>query len=1146
MSIDWLSHVPRERDESAEPAARASRRSTTAVPAGAQRDGAANGDGGPPRARSLVFRAPPTLGPGSAADQWVPLGPHVTLRGQATRHPRISGRCRAIAVSPEGQRVYAGTAQGGTWFSGDGGEHWLPLDFHATTRKLDGELGEANALAVGSVAVRFGAAGDGSQDVVYVGTGEQKFIKYAPLPLDMQGVGVRVATGPAPQVRAGGPTFDPWVLEATDLAGAAILRLVVDDQTGDVWAATTRGLFKRPAGGGSAWDKVDTGLDEEQITDVVVTRGDKGGPRRVYVASSEPRLVFRLAGQTGAFTEVSLPDVGLPKPVPVTMVVLTEGNVPDQAVVYVLADGPRLWRVHDAAAEIVEGLPSDVFGEQATYDMAIAVHPASQDTIAVGGSGTQRTPTDEFEAALYVGMVIKSGTGGWSFVGGSKPASGPPLSFVGTGVHADVHDLSWVPGPAGGPTQLWVACDGGVFRSTQDGKDGTFAQRNTGIGSVEAQYVAQHPDSDTILLVGTQDNGSIRALSPETWALATLGDAGGVAIDPLDPRRQLAQYLHTEWSRSLDGGATFSEVTLMSAAPTVLDTDRYKAAYDAEKEASSPYCNAAVIANGTTTQLAVGTDRVWLSLDWGSNWVTIPSGKNPYDPLGPGPDRTTDVLDDRGKIFVLKWASPDALHVLTRDGVYLYSRASAPGSPWTRARRYDRPQVQRDTKRKTPSGQIPASMELTDLASHDLHRGGLGSLYASTSGVGDEHVWWFDGQGHWLKTGLPVDSPVHALVVDPAHPEVVYAGTDVGVWKGVGAFPAPGAGDPTWTWTQYSNALPEAACIDLVFHEKARLLRAALRGRGVWEVALDGVQQQPTAYLRAHAFDSRRSPIPASGKGAQDPLSDPANPVPMRLDASPDVRVYRAVGSAPPPLPVKTYDAFDLWVIQSGLRALGKNIEATGVFDAATQSANAEVSPLPRTQAEWDARLAGPSSNRPAFDHDPPDAADVNVNLRDEPDRRSPPITSCATGAGGARVWVVVHGRDWRALAPDRVAVFVLRTAFNGHTDLAGLPALPVNWATSLRGDLTAATKGAWLNGTAWSYLDPATPFVRPQRAVDPREAQAVQFDVPAAAWPVGDWLLLAIVHADDDPLTATETDVATLVRQRRHAAARSVRRFAP
>ena len=76
---------------------------------------------------------------------------------------------------------------------------------------------------------------------------------------------------------------------------------------------------------------------------------------------------------------------------------------------------------------------------------------------------------------------------------------------------------------------------------------------------------------------------------------------------------------------------------------------------------------------------------------------------------------------------------------------------------------------------------------------------------------------------------------------------MVYAGTDVGVFKGVGTFPADG--DATWAWTHLSDALPEAAVVDLAVHRR-RLLRAALRGRGVWELALDGVEQGPQAMLR--------------------------------------------------------------------------------------------------------------------------------------------------------------------------------------------------------------------------------------------------------------------------------------------------------
>jgi hypothetical protein len=161
------------------------------------------------------------------------------------------------------------------------------------------------------------------------------------------------------------------------------------------------------------------------------------------------------------------------------------------------------------------------------------------------------------------------------------------------------------------------------------------------------------------------------------------------------------------------------------------------------------------------------------------------------------------------------------------------------------------------------------------------------------------------------------------------------------------------------------------------------------------------------------------------------------------------------------------------------------------------------------------------------------------------------------TGDGLVRIYVTVHSRHWQPVAADHVAVFVLKTPFNGNADLAGLPALPDGWAGSVVADLTAApsARGAWLTGSpAWSYVDPPNPFRRLPRSMDPNAPQVVMFEVVLASsatdWPANGWLLLALFHATEDPLTTlttptTETNVRTLVRTNRHVAARSVRRFA-
>jgi hypothetical protein len=1310
--------------------------------------------GQPPRVTTLptgvVRNSPPTNSAGGASDEWVPLGPSVVLNGQADLHPRVSGRVRAIAVSPDGKRIYAGTALGGTWYSGDSGARWMPLDFFASTRDLTGVLAEANALSVGAVAVAFGAADDGSQDVVYVGTGEQKSRGYWSLPDRVLGVGIRVATGPVPAVLAGGPAADPWTLEATNLAREAVYGVVVAPF--GVFAATTKGLFRRPAGDKANWERVNTGLGDGHYSDLLLASGEGAGGPRLYVSKADGHVAWSDDGQDGGahWHAVALPDfpqpvfranrtqqqladallessgfagtvaladvsddakapdarwatassndvdtivrVGFPTPpgnvggqqrfaaavrknaasgagTPtaridlyesgtlkasgterpviaadkqtitqefdldalaiadptgagiearvfttksggaaagarasadigavswdqvtyqataraerIRRVALARGNAPGQAVVYALADGPRLWRIRDSTAARVLGLPFDLFGDavagtdQSEYDMAIAVHPSAdavhRDRIVVAGSA-RLSPRNEWNASMFSARLEDPfPRDDWRFPGDAA------RHWAGVGVHPDVHELAWVTG-TGGADELWVGCDGGVFRSRPftpappDDEHVTFAwePRNDGLASVEAIYLAQHEasaslvavgfhDDGALVLAGTQDNGAQLRIGLEAWQQPRGGggDAGGVAIDPNAPRRMLAQATKTLWRRSLDGGASFDDVTLFQPPPAAAGAAVQSAYVDAQKAetaAAGFYCVAAAIDKAGTTQLVVGTNRVWYSEDWGSTWRTLPTGTDPYGAAVAGaPNPAQDVLaagESEQRIVVLRWAGPDRLYALTGTGIWRLDRA---GAAWAAPMRlYNRAAVAAAHKAKNPppSDQIPDDTPLTELAVQDP---AAGRVYAGTTGAGRQHVWFHDGT-RWRSAGLAVDSPVHAIIVDPDHNETVYVGTDVGVWRGVGTFPA--GGDPTWAWEHYSNGLPEASCVDMVIHKPTRVLRAALRGRGVWEVALDGVVQGPEAFLRAHPYDARRRPVPSPA--GRDPLADP--PADLRLDASPDVRVWRAPGQPVfVPNPMALSAGFNAWRMQLALLAAGRPVELTGRYDVPTRDAIvARKAALGLPEAPffdasvWNALLGqgAAEANRLPFG-DPPDHAALAGQppilpgpLRDEPDLGAAPAASCAT-SDRARVFVVVHARFWRALAAGRVAVALLRTPFAGNADLSGTAALPADWATALRGDIAGNTAVAFFGNPSWSYANQAQAFLRPPHDVDAAGPQVVGFDVDLAApaWPAVGWLLLAVVHAEDDRLVTTEVDVATLVRTDHHVAARSVRR---
>ena len=104
---------------------------------------------------------------GAGSVNWTPIGPSVVSTPWGIVE---AGRMTSITAGPGGTRVYAGPANGGVWFSADGGANWAPLDDYIVSPSLFGGSAEADSLSVGAVAVRFGASAIAYE--LYVGTGE--------------------------------------------------------------------------------------------------------------------------------------------------------------------------------------------------------------------------------------------------------------------------------------------------------------------------------------------------------------------------------------------------------------------------------------------------------------------------------------------------------------------------------------------------------------------------------------------------------------------------------------------------------------------------------------------------------------------------------------------------------------------------------------------------------------------------------------------------------------------------------------------------------------------------------------------------------------------------------------------------------------
>ncbi|WP_259384421.1 hypothetical protein [Bacillus thuringiensis] len=887
----------------------------------------------------------PPGGPGSV--NWTPIGPSVVANGQATPAsgalwgPAVSGRINAIVVGPGGSRVYAGAANGGLWFSEDGGANWRPLDDYVSGFASGVD---SDSLSVGALAVRFGASA--TNDDVYVGTGEPggNLDGYF-------GIGIRHSSS--------GGTPGTWTLEATNLSGKAIYRIVIDpDNPTLVYAATTDGLYQRPTSGSPTnWTRVTSSnfTNSNGTTSDIVVAGS-GNTKRYFVAFTGDQVY---SSTDNGLTWTSITGISSPG-----RVVLATGES-DPSVVYALNQDGRLYRLVGTVFQQVNGVPNALFfGNQGWYDLILAVDPSNANTVYLGGDLT--LDNNQWNLSLYKGTITGS-AGSYTFPFNSandvftNPSTGQPDSsnvpndptWIGRGIHADAHAIAFATNLDGSHngSNVWIGTDGGLFQSTISAARGSFLPRNTGLAITQMTYIAQNPDTDAVLFSGSQDNGSMRTVGEQAWLELLQGDGGGIAVDPNNPYRVMRQYVRSSLSASSDGGNSWNSLNF---PPITSNTPLQRTAANTEGGATSFYCPIAVSPKGSLpTLVAFGTNRLWLSNDWGgtttSSWITLPTGTNPYIPATPSD--TQDVLDG-SSIIAIAFASSTRLFAATQTGIWRFDNT---GGTWSRTA-------------ITTTG-LPAIRIITDLAVHDST---TGSFYITLGGASVDHVWFFDG-GNW-HSSFPVttlDIPAHAVIVDPSHQEIVYIGTDAGCWKGTRSL---SGSTNTWTWNPFSQGLPEAAITNLAFHERTRLLRAATHGRGVWEITVDAVSGlDPDIYLRVNYADTGRLNSGARNQwveGAQDPTNKNLS---VYHWMSPDIKVRRGSLTGLPTLNSQA----DYLDFSSG--NIGDYIDRTTNIETVDQSGsnrffievhNRGLTPVPGTQVRVLLLLVDAAAGLPALPSD--------------------------------------------------------------------------------------------------------------------------------------------------------------------------------
>lgn len=458
----------------------------------------------------------------------------------------------------------------------------------------------------------------------------------------------------------------------------------------------------------------------------------------------------------------------------------------------------------------VAGAPASLLGgSQGDYDLAVAVDPGNVSRIYLGGDAV--LSSEEWTGAIYRCQVKPSGE-----------AYSMAAKKIGAHTHSDVHVLVHEPGNA---DALWAGCDGGLFFNSNPAGDGSFEPRNTGLATLCTNYFGQHPTEAAVIFCGLQDNGTARSVGEECWRHVLYADGGYCVVNWADPFKVLV-YANGTAYLATDGGQDYGSWSAFEAPWQIM----------AEPLVGTPF-NPARPGDADTVAFGVGS-TVYISDNFGSTWPT------------------TVTVSSGGAIYSMVFASPTRLFLGTTNG-HVYRLDKSVGS-WG-------PPVRLDNVAAGP-------LELVGMISDigvDWSDAALNSIYVTFAGSGDyRHVWHFDGTRWQARSGPAGDNKPrlldvehNAIVVDADAPANVYVGADIGVWHSI---------DGGSTWTPLPNGLPDAPVFDLQIHRGARLLRASLHGRGLFEYKLDPpVPPDVELYVRDTALDTGRGAV-------KDGLSDPS------------------------------------------------------------------------------------------------------------------------------------------------------------------------------------------------------------------------------------------------------------------------------
>ena len=730
----------------------------------------------------------------SAHEQMAENSPYKNLNWFHIGPTNISGRCTDIAaVAPKGKNytIYVATASGGVWKTINEGTTWEPIFEHEAT------------ASIGDIALA-----PSNQDILWVGTGEANIFRSS-----QNGAGIYKSTD-------AGKTWEHMGLADTLTIGRIVIHptnpdIVYVAATGHEWTDNEeRGVFKT-TDGGSSWNKILYIDAKTGAFDLVM---DPTDPETLYTTTwsrirlkwNDPRVI---PGYTKSGVYKTTDGGANWKPINNGLpgdqhrgrigldICLSQPNV-----LYALVDN----------YEVARELTADERADSYTRNLSAIIKGAT--VYRSNDKGESWTQVSGLTEQMKQYMMGHSGTFGWVFgqirVDPNDPdvvyIMGVPLSvsYDGgktyerlRGMHGDHHGM-WI--DPDNSNYIINVNDGGIVISYDRGK--TWRQFTNNLPVCQFFNVSFDMDTPFHVYGSMQDHGSFRAVVTRTadgfaaveWEGAPGGEGSTHAIDPRNPNIVYSAGFYGHISR-----ADLSKPRQESS----------KSIYPAQEEGleilRGQWLAPIVLSPNHPDTVYLGLQYLYRSRFQGDVWERISPNMsyNIKEELGDIPYQTIFSISESPLNSNLIYCGTDdgKVHV-TKDGGKNWKEIlkGLPYRKWVSriaASRYDLATVYMTQNGKRNDDFVPYIWKSTD----------FGETWQSIAGN--------------IKLG-----PVNVIVEDPMNRNILYVGTDVGVYV------TKNGGE---TWDVLGGNLPTAYVQDLVIHPRDNVIVIATHGRGMW--ALDAI-----------------------------------------------------------------------------------------------------------------------------------------------------------------------------------------------------------------------------------------------------------------------------------------------------------------